>query len=480
MAGENLTCWLQRIYVSHPAAAAVYLADKTLSYAELGRVAEELARQLAARGVGKGNIVAVSTDSPWLTTLLLYATSRLGAVLYPLDPAMPLPWRHRLLAQTDADYLAEQNTGNCTPGTHLPALEISAIGGSKGAGRRVSEASVIVATSGSSGEPRGVVLGHRSIAASALAVTARLGLGPADCWLNCLPLYHVGGLSIVYRAASVGASMVLHHGFDAELVWRDINRFPVSCISLVPVMLQQLLDLSCSAPPPRALRVALVGGAALSETLARRAIASGWPLSLTYGMSETASQVATRCLSEGNGINKIGDFAAPLLDGVECEVVDETGKPATGEGRIRLRGECLMLGYANALRRTGDGLDDDGWFTTGDLGLLDENARLRVTGRADDILISGGEKINPHAVEALLLDCPGVDAVCVVGIADSAWGQKVCAIYSGTFHELRLEQWCRERVVGASRPRKYVRLERLPRLSNGKIDRAVLKNGYGS
>jgi O-succinylbenzoic acid--CoA ligase len=196
-------------------------------------------------------------------------------------------------------------------------------------------------------------------------------------------------------------------------------------------------------------------------------------------MSEAASQVATSSLSERSGTDKSGDFTASLLDGVECEVVDENGKAATGEGRIRLRGECLMLGYANALRCPGDGLDDDGWFTTGDLGVLDENAGLRVTGRADDILVSGGEKINPHQVEALLLACPGVEAVCVVGIEDSSWGHKVCAIYTGTFDEPGVDQWCRARMAGASRPRKYVRLKRMPRLSNGKIDRVALRSRYG-
>jgi O-succinylbenzoic acid--CoA ligase len=272
--------------------------------------------------------------------------------------------------------------------------------------------------------------------------------------------------------------MVLHQGFDAERVWRDINRLPVTHVSLVPAMLAMLLDEARGAPPKR-LRILLVGGAAPSEKLVRRALDAGWPLCVSYGMSETASQVATWCLGERGELGPVAGHTATLLPEIDCQVVDETGAPTQDVGKVRLRGRCLMLGYANPEKRLGDGLDAEGWFTTGDLGKLDENDCIRIIGRSDEILISGGENIHPLEVEMLLLDCPGVDTVCVIGVDDPVWGQEVCAVYVGPFGQLEVERWCRAEIPSPLRPRRFVRLRRLPQLSSGKIDRFRLKQAYG-
>ncbi len=304
---------------------------------------------------------------------------------------------------------------------------------------------------------------------SALVVNRQLGLGATDCWLNCLPLHHIGGLSIIYRTTLAGASMVLHEGFDAVRVWRDIERYRVTHLSLVPVMLAKLLAVAEGVPPEH-LRVVLIGGAALDEALARRALEKGWPLFVTYGMTETGSQVATQSLTSVTNI----DAPIPLLEGMECSVVDDAGRATDGVGRIRLRGEMMMRGYANPDQRAGDGLDDDGWYTTGDIGRYSAVSRIQVMGRADEMIISGGENIHPQQVEQLLHDCPGINESCVIGMDDPDWGERVCVVYSGDSSEQQVERWCRENIGGPLRPRLFVRLVQLPRLSNGKIDRQAL------
>lgn len=461
------------------AVLAVYLREQHLSYAELDRQVDHLARHLRDSDVSVGDALALFSHSSWLTILLLHACAKVGATFYPVDPELPPQWQQLVLQQAGVEHVIRYDRIDDTLEIDLTSLEITALGAKVERGTLVDNIAVIIATSGSSGAPKGVMLSNRAVKASAAAVNAKLDLAAGDCWLNCLPLYHVGGLSIAYRTALAGASMVLQQGFEAGQVWQDIKRYPVTHLSLVPVMLARLLDEADSTPPVR-LKSVLVGGAALNEKLASRAIEAGWPLCVTYGMSETASQVATHCIGGNKDLADMQGYAMPLIDGVECEVIDREGGITALAGQVRIKGDCLMSGYANPGRIAGDGLDAAGWFTSGDLGQLDERGFLRIIGRADEMMISGGENVNPHEVEILILDCPGIDAVCVIGVTEPVWGQRVCAVYAGQYNELEVEYWCRKKIKGVLRPRQFVRLLSLPRLPTGKIDRVTVKREYDS
>jgi O-succinylbenzoic acid--CoA ligase len=160
-----------------------------------------------------------------------------------------------------------------------------------------ADTALIISTSGSEGQPRQVLLGARQLDSAARAANACLHLEAGDRWLNCLPLYHIGGQSILWRCARAAACVVLHDGFVAEAVARDLDACSITHLSLVPAMLARLLDLGCRPPPT--LRAVLIGGAALSRPLYDRATAAGWPLHVSYGMSETAAQVATFTPNDG-------------------------------------------------------------------------------------------------------------------------------------------------------------------------------------
>jgi len=178
---------------------------------------------------------------------------------------------------------------------------------------------LILATSGTQGEAKGVMISASNIDASVSASRSRLGLSPGDIWLNCMPLFHIAGLAIIYRCLDARAAVLLHQGFNADLVWRDIQRCRVTHISLVPAMLQMLLDETGNSAPPDTLRVVLVGGGRLSCDLARSAHQRGWPLCVTYGMSETVSQFATDCGARA-GVES-GLVGLPL-DGYEVSLSD--------------------------------------------------------------------------------------------------------------------------------------------------------------
>lgn len=327
-------------------------------------------------------------------------------------------------------------------------------------------AELLIATSGSTGEPKQVMLSAVNLEASVRASRSRIPLGPGDVWLACLPLQHIGGIIIFYRCAEAGAAVLLHRNFDAALALAGMERHGVTHISLVPAMLARLLE---AGSPPASLKYALIGGGPLSEKLARRAHQAGWPICPSYGMSETASQVATLAAFPAGWRE---GMAGPPLPGFSIQIIDENGCPAQGEGRIRVRGPGVMAGYANAAGESGHGLLD-GWFVSGDRGCFDERGNLVILGRHDDMLVSGGVNVHPAQVEARLLACPGVSDAAVTALSDEVWGDRITALLVGG--ELQaVKDWCRENLPSALRPRHFVAVAALPRNAMGKLERQRL------
>jgi O-succinylbenzoic acid--CoA ligase len=316
---------------------------------------------------------------------------------------------------------------------------------------------LIISTSGSEGNPRAVLLGKAQLDAAASASNALLPLAPGDQWLNCLPLYHIGGQSILWRCARAGAAVLLHDGFDGAKVASDLASRPVSHISLVPAMLARLLDLGIQPPP--SLRVTLIGGAALSRPLYERAMAAGWPLYPSYGMSETAAQCAT--FDPANG---------PWHEGLVGQAMPGHEICTGDDGRIRIRGPQVMLGYLD-----GGGIDQDGWLLTGDLGTIDAAGRLTVLGRADDMLISGGRNVHPQEIESCLAACPGVEDIAITGLPDPVWGDLVVALVVGPVAPQNLLTHARAHLPSAALPRRIHHLASLPRNATGKLERTALK-----
>jgi o-succinylbenzoate---CoA ligase len=333
----------------------------------------------------------------------------------------------------------------------LPAGEAAAPASS------ADDSALIISTSGSEGRRRAVRLGPAALDSAAAAANQRLGLGAGDLWLNCLPLYHIGGQSILWRCARAGAGMLLHDGFSAARVAEDLERYPVSHISLVPAMLAALLDLAIRPPP--GLRVALIGGAALATPLHERATAAGWPLWPSYGMTESAALVAVHAPDDGPW--QPGLVGRPL-PGMELAI--------GSDGRIRLRGRQLMHGYLD-----GGGHDGDGWLTSGDLGQFDANGCLSVIGRADDMLISGGRNVHPQEIESCLAACPGIRDIAVSGLPDPVWGDLIVALVVGTASLETLRAHARQHLPTAALPRRVAYLDSLPRNASGKLDRSALR-----
>lgn len=393
--------------------------------------------------------------------VLQHALARVGAALLPVRAGLPRSTLSALIQQVGAEWRWLPRPG----GGILASADEDISAGIQPLDQPLA---VLIQTSGSGGKPKAVMLTQAAVLASCALINHRLGLEPGDEWLCCLPLQHVGGLSIGYRCALAGATLRLQtglaDGFDATAVAADLARGTVTHLSLVPPMLARLLD--AGVEPPPSLRVLLVGGQALHSALARRAVDAGWPLYVTYGMSETCSQIATAPYVAADAVPT---WVGPVLAGVELDCARCGEHPRA----LRLRGPMLMAGYANPARRPGDGLRD-GWLVTSDLGCVDADGAVHVLGRADDVLVIGGVNVLPAAVEDRLARAPGVDAVAVVGVPHPVWGRTLAACYSGNAAPAEVEGWCRASLPSAERPRRFVRCAELPLLASGKLDRARL------
>jgi O-succinylbenzoic acid--CoA ligase len=321
----------------------------------------------------------------------------------------------------------------------------------------VSGAAVVIATSGSTGEPKLVGLAAAAVRASAAATAARLG-GPGR-WLLALPAEHVAGINVIARALLAGAPPVvqdLRAGFRA-------GDFATACAglgdgrrhtSLVPTQLLRVLD--AGGPALDALRgfdAVLIGGAALDAGLRGRAVAAGARIVTTYGMSETCGG----CVYDG----------VPL-DGVLVDL--------DPDGRVLLGGPTLAEGYLGRPDETAAAFVD-GRFRTGDLGRW-ADGRLEVLGRADDVIVTGGEKIAPATVERVLAAQPGVRAACVVGVPDPEWGQAVVAVVvragDGAGWAGQLRAAVRSELGRAAVPRRILAVAEIPVRGIGKPDRQAV------
>ena len=356
----------------------------------------------------------------------------------------------------------------------LPAARGSLPG--QGGGVDVDATLAVLFTSGTSGRSKGACLSRANFLASADAAADRLGPVVAERWLACMPLFHVGGLSILMRSLRFGGPVRLLPRFDAAEVSDVLDRGDVAAVSLVPTMLSRLLAHRHGRRAPTGLQALLLGGAAAAPDLLTRALAAGYPVCPTYGLTESCSQVATAAPPPLGA-------ASPLpmlpLRGSELRIdIDGRDAPSGTPGEIVVRGPTVMQGYLLDPRATASALRD-GWLHTGDIGCLDADGGLRVFDRRDDLIVSGGENVYPAEVEAVLMEHPSVDDAGVAGIPDADLGARVVAwvvALPGTAPDVdSLQQHCRSRLAGFKQPREFRYVAALPRNAAGKLQRNRLE-----
>ena len=322
-----------------------------------------------------------------------------------------------------------------------------------------ADAAAVIYTSGTTGAPRGAVLTRAALVASAAASAANLGWRDDDRWLACMPVARVGGLSILTRCLAARRAVVLADGFDAVAFPALVDAERVTLASLVPTMLARVLDARPDWTPPPHLRAILVGGAAAPERLLQRAALRRVPIVLTYGLTESCSQVVATPYAERFAPAAFG--AGRPLPTAAVRIV---------AGRIEVGGPMLMAGYLGAAP-----LPPGAFLDTGDLGDLDARGCLTVHARRADLIVTGGENVYPAEVERELERCPGIAAAAVFGVSDDLWGETVAAALvvdpAGALRDEELRAWICSRLAPHKRPRSICRVERLPQTAAGKLDR---------
>lgn len=308
------------------------------------------------------------------------------------------------------------------------------------------EVAFVLFTSGTTGTPRGIVHTRTSIAAAARASEAMLGWQHNDAWLLALPLVHAGGLSIVVRCLLARKPVLLAPTLEAGL------QLAPTLVSLVPTQLRRIAHTS----PPLSLRAVLVGGAHADADLVAAATSNRWPVRLTYGLTESFGQVATQSVAQAGHAD---GYLTPLMP-----LVAGTHSP----DRIQIDSDSLGREYLDGpLPRP---------FVTRDVGTLDPSG-LRVVGRIDDLIISGGENIDPRRIEAVVRRHPDVYDVAVVGIPDREWGQTVVAGVVRrvpSADQTAIARYCEALLAHYERPKRWLWLETLPTLPSGKVDYQAL------
>jgi len=440
----KLDDWLAQRSQSCPDRTALVADGAEMTYAELEAEATWVARRLAAQGVRRGSVAALTMHPRREQVVLGHALMKVGACLLPLSPRLTAAERAEIVA-AEEPIIDLDDAGELTQTeADLPLL----------GEHDMDEVCAHVLTSGSTGTPRPVGLTYGNFLWSAVGSAFNIGVEPSDRWLCCLPLSHVSGLSIVMRSVIYGTGMVLQDGFEVDAMADSLERDRVTLLSVVSTMLVRLLDAGIDLSGPRAI---LVGGGPVPEGPLEEAIAKGATVVQTYGLTETCSQVTT--LAPADARRKLGSAGRPLL----------TTHLRIREGEILVQGPTIAPGSADA----------DGWLHTGDLGHIDEEGFLYVKDRIDDMIVSGGENVIPAEVEEVLLRHPEVADAAVIGREDPEWQQAVTAVVvlvsGSTATPDDLRHHCAEALAGFKVPKRVELAAALPRTPSGKLMRRALR-----
>ena len=449
---------LRRAASVAPETRAATLGDRSMTFAELDRAAGRLAAVLAAKGVGRGARVAWHGPMSLDAVVLFAALARSGAAFVPVNSRLAAPEVGEVVDRADPHLVVT--------GDELTEL-VAARAGEQGPEPTVSESDthVIFFTSGSTGKPKGVVLSHRANVLRSMAANTTTPQGATVCMF---PLFHMASWTIALGAWQVAEEVVFVEQPDAATLLGAVEARRARRLYAIPAVWNRILSAELSSFDLTSLTEVDTGTSATPPELLA-ALRAAFPKTVTrvlYGSTEAG---AGTVLGVEDIERKPGSVGRPA-PGVEVRL--------TGEGEVAVRSAFLMDGYFRDEESTSAALVD-GWYRTGDLGVMDAEGYLSIVGRRRDVIRTGGETVAPTEVEAVVGAHPAVVDVAVVGLADPSWGEIVCAavvLRPGASLELDdLQRHCEGRLARFKVPRRLVAVEALPRTAaTGQIQRSML------
>jgi acyl-CoA synthetase (AMP-forming)/AMP-acid ligase II len=455
-----------------------------------------VASQLAVAGVRRGDRVGMALPNG-LTTIVAFLAAATAGTAAPLNPGYKEDEFKFYLEDTDAKVLLLPPDGaeeaRRAAGT-VPILTIAmdASGtvsltpiapGPPVTPPLIDDVALILHTSGSTGRPKRVPLSHANLTISAQNVARSYALTKHDVSLCVMPLFHVHGLvASTLATLATGGTVVVPAKFSPLSFWRVARDYGVTWYSAVPTLHQLLLARvePGAAKPAGADKLRFIRSCSASlppQVMHDLEAAFGAPVLEAYGMTEAAHQMASNPLPPGD---RLPGSVGRGTD-VRVGIMDEHGKhlPVGERGEVVIQGPNVTRGYENNPDANASSFTD-GWFRTGDQGVLDENGYLTLVGRLKELINRGGEKISPREIDEVLLAHPAVaEAVCF-GVAHPTWGEEVAAavVLRGTTTEAELLAYCRERLADFKRPKQIHTTETIPRTATGKIQRRVVAQAF--
>jgi long-chain acyl-CoA synthetase len=491
----NLADLLSRTAAEHPSRVAIRLDDSDVSYSVLDEAVSRAAGLMTARGVQPGDRVGIMLPNVAYFPICYYGALRCGAVVVPMnvllkerevafhlgdsDAKMLLAWHQ---AARPASAGAEQTGTDCVlvkPGEFERMLERTPPN-REVARRRPDDTAVLLYTSGTTGTPKGAQLTHDNLLRNVESSVGIFGLDEQSVMLGALPFFHAFGQTCALNATvSVGGCLTLMQRFDGHKALEIMERDRVTVFEGVPTMYAAMLnDPQGGETDTSTLQVCVSGGAALPvEIMHAFEEKFGCQILEAYGLSET-SPLASSNRREGE--RRPGSIGLPI-DGVEMRVVDDDGNeiPQGEVGEVTIRGHNVMKGYWKHDEASATAIDDEGWFSTGDLARVDEDGYFFIVDRKKDLVIRGGYNVYPREVEDILYEHPDVHQVAVIGIPHSELGEEVAAAIvlkpGARSTPGELQDFVKERIAAYKYPRHVWLVDELPQGPTGKILKHEIK-----
>lgn len=459
------------------------------TFADLGQRADGFAGLLAAKGVGRGERIVVQVEKSPAAVALYLGALKLGAVFTPLNTAYTPNEVAGFIADAEPKLFVTRPGAPSAAGVetlHLGAdaddpiyAAIDAAAPTATAVLATDDLAAILYTSGTTGRSKGAMLSHGNLASNMKALVDIWGMSDNDVLLHALPIFHVHGLFVALHSALYsGAKTIFLPAFDAADMRKRLNG--ATMMMGVPTFYTRLLDdPSFSADDCKTMRLFISGSAPLAARDFERFVErTGYQILERYGMTETG-MIASNPLEGVRVAGSVG-FALP---GVRVRVADESGRevPRGEAGVIEVKGPNVFNGYWRMPEKTAEEFRRNGWFVTGDVGEMDGEGRLRIVGRAKDLIISGGYNIYPREIEAVLDAVPGVKESAVVGAPHKDLGEGVVAVLvaqSAPVDEVALKSSLDANLARFKHPRRFFWIDALPRNAMGKVQKAALRERF--
>ncbi|PAE15079.1 o-succinylbenzoate--CoA ligase [Virgibacillus sp. 7505] len=482
---EIIPHWLQKQADLSPGRLALETPDgTTITFGDLHKAVDIRARKLTSLGVKQGSRVAVLSHNSVEMVMLVHAMSYIGATLILLNTRLTAAeWSFQLQDSEAELLLTEARFEKQAKDTGVPSVTIEMLQNQPEkeytccTELQLDDVFTIIYTSGTTGNPKGVEHTYGNHWWSAIGSALNLGLTQGDKWLSPLPMFHVGGLSTIFKSAIYGMPLYVTESFDEKVVQTAIMERGVTIVSVVTVMLQRLLRLQeeDGVTYPEKFRCMLLGGGPAPLHLLEESKTRDIPVFQSYGMTETASQIVT--LSPEDSIRKLGSAGKALVP-AQLRIMTESGFAKPEEpGEIQVKGPMITKGYYRNPDAT-DGAFREGWLATGDIGYTDKEGYLYVLDRRKDLIISGGENIYPAEVEGVLTSHPSIKEAAVIGKADTNWGAVPVAflVKSAEVSTDELQAYCQEKLARYKIPKYWHFVEELPRNASNKLMRYKLQH----